>query len=173
MLNAPCARLFHRALHSCVSLGFVIMTRMTETNPHHLAANLAFHLAWTEASREFLRRYPHHRAARSVQRLQEREQEMIGILSRAIRQLDRPPARIEPDPRILEQARQRKAPDTLLRYLHHGMTISLKWYGKRLQEEPHVGIWRDLAAMQEQNLAEIERALTDAGDNAGRPSLQQ
>jgi hypothetical protein len=86
---------------------------------------------------------------------------MIELLSRTMRQLDLAPARIEPDPRILQQAQQRKTPETLLRYLHHGMTIAIKWYQQRLKDAPPAlaELWHELMTLQERNQKEVARAL--------------
>ncbi len=124
---------------------------MTDPSLQHLRTNLAFHTAWVEVGQWFLQRYPHHQAVPKVRHWLRTQQDIIGLLSRALRQQDIPPAQIEPDARILAQAKQRKTPDTLLRYIHHGLQVSHQWYVARLQDDntPFHDLWQKLDDMQQ------------------------
>ncbi len=130
---------------------------MNPSQRDDLINNLAFHTAWIAIEERFLRLYPHHKAARVVQNILFIEQEMLGTLAHAMRQRDIAPNQVEPDAKIMAQARQRKSPETLLRYIEHGMEISRKWYQSRLidPEQPLFDLWRTLAELQESIHQEI------------------
>ncbi len=131
---------------------------MNRTQRNDLISNLAFHAAWITVEERFLRLYPRHKAASTIKTIMMIEHDMMGALAHAMRQYDMAPNQVEPDAKIISQAYQRKSPETLLRYIEHGMEISRKWYLSRLidPEQPLFDLWHTLAELQESIHQEIQ-----------------
>jgi len=124
--------------------------------------NLSFQTAWVEIGQYFLRARPEGKEAPFIRRMLETKQEMINQLSRTLRQHDYAPARVRPDAKLLEQAHKRRTPEAVLRYIHHGLLMSVDWYHDRLQNQAHPfhELWRSLYNMEMSLKEDVEQVLS-------------
>jgi hypothetical protein len=123
--------------------------------------NLEYQSAWVEIGRYFLRIRPDGKEAPFVQRMLDAKQEMVNLLSRTLRQQDYAPSRVQPNSALLEQAKKRRTPETVLRYIHHGILMSLDWYQERLQNRNHPfqTLWQELYEMEAALKVDVEQVL--------------
>ncbi len=123
--------------------------------------NLEFQSAWVEVGRHFLRVRPEGKEAPFVQRMLDAKQDMINLLARRLRQHDYAPSRVQPNSTLLEQAKKRRTPETVLRYIHHGILMSLDWYQERLlnANHPFHRLWQELEQMEAALKADVEQVL--------------
>lgn len=123
--------------------------------------NLRFHTAWIEIGAYFQRNRPDGKDSAFIRRMMQVEQSIIHRLSRTLRQHDYAPSRIQPDSTLIEQAKKRQTPETVLRYIHHGILMSLEWYQERLKmpDHPFRALWQELFDEQSQLKMEIEQVL--------------
>ena len=123
--------------------------------------NLAYQTAWIEIGRYFLRIRPEGKEAPFVRRMLDVKQEMVMLLSHTLRQNDYAPTRVQPNPTLLEQAKKRRTPETTLRYIHHGILMSLEWYEDRLNNRNHPfrALWQELYKKEMVLKQDIEEVL--------------
>lgn len=123
--------------------------------------NLEFQTAWVEIGRYFLRIRPEGKETPFIRRMLETKQEMITLLALTLRRHDYAPTRVPPNDTLLEQARKRRTPETVLRYIHHGLQMSLEWYEDRLQNQNHPfrNLWQQLFEMESGLMQDVEQVL--------------
>lgn len=126
-----------------------------------LLSNLEFHMAWVDVCKMILHNMPNTKAAPFAQRMLRDEQDIIARLSRTLRVQDVPPSRARAAKDIVTQARKRRTPESILRYIHQGVLASLHWYEDRLADPEHSfhDLWTALHQQEVDIRAELENLL--------------
>ena len=134
---------------------------MTDRFLQDVITNLSYQSAWIEIGDYFLRIRPEGKEAPFVQRMVDTKQEMTTLLSRTLRLHDYAPSRVQPNPTLLEQAKKRRSPETILRYIYHGILMLLEWYQERFDNPNHPfrGLWQQLFEMESSLKVDIEQVL--------------
>ena len=134
---------------------------MTDRFLQDVFTNLEFHVAWIEINLYFLKNRPNGKETDFIQRMLETEQSIVSELSRTLRQHDYAPSQIQPDKKLMREAKKRQTPETVLRYIHHGILMSLEWYQDRLKNPHHPfrELWQSLYEQQSQLREDIEQVL--------------
>ena len=126
-----------------------------------LLSNLEFHMAWVDVCKMILHTMPNSKAAPFARRMLQDEQDIIARLSRTLRVQGAPPSRARATKDIVIQARKRRTPESILRYIHQGVLASLRWYEDRLSvpEHPFHDLWADLHQQEANIRTDIENLL--------------